>query len=376
MSEPGPAVDLPEAGPTAVVPAGDLPLDGATDAAGPDASAPVAGPPEAGPPEAEPPAARRRSRFYLRGRSPRLPRSRRGLFALLLVLGGLGGVATFSAVSLIQWTETADFCGRCHTMAPELAAYEAGPHRDVACAECHVEPGIMGWVKAKLNGTRQLVEVILGTFPEPIPPPEHSELPAASDTCMRCHDVSQTSVTVLRTTTTYAEDQANTPQFVGLLVRPTGGNPFDVNRSVHWHVLRTVTYASSDPRATTIDYVAATTETGQVDEFIAYNKIRVASNVQPDIDAIKASERMTVMSCYDCHNRAGHAILNPRTELDAALSTKVIDPTLPWIKSKGMEILWATYPDFAAADAAADGLLFVLPAQLPDGRQREGAPDR
>ncbi len=68
-----------------------------------------------------------------------------------------------------NWTETADFCGRCHTMAPELAAYEAGPHRDVACAECHVEPGIAGWIKAKLNGTRQLVEVVLGTFPDADP---------------------------------------------------------------------------------------------------------------------------------------------------------------------------------------------------------------
>ena len=115
--------------------------------------------------------------FYLRGRHLRLPASRRGLFALLLVLGGLGGIAAFTGVSLIQWTETADFCGRCHAMAPELTAYEHGAHRDVACAECHVEPGIMGWIKAKMNGTRQLVDVVLGTFPEPIPPPNHDDLP-------------------------------------------------------------------------------------------------------------------------------------------------------------------------------------------------------
>ena len=137
-----------------------------------------------------------RSRFYLRGRRLRLPRSRGGLFALLLVLAGMGGVATFSAVSLLHWTETADFCGRCHAMEPELAAYEAGPHRDVACAECHVEPGIAGWIKAKLNGTRQLVEVVLGTFPEPIPPPDHSELPAASDTCASCHSVEPRSARI------------------------------------------------------------------------------------------------------------------------------------------------------------------------------------
>ena len=47
----------------------------------------------------------------------------------------------------------------------------------------------------------------------------------------------------------FAEDETNTRQFVGLLVRPGGGDVFDVDRSVHWHVLRTVDYWSTDPRA-------------------------------------------------------------------------------------------------------------------------------
>jgi nitrate/TMAO reductase-like tetraheme cytochrome c subunit len=303
-----------------------------------------------------PPAARRRNPFYLRGRRPRLPRSRRGLFALLLVLGGLGGVATFTAVSLIQWTETADFCGRCHTMAPELAAYKAGPHRDVACAECHVEPGIMGFVKAKLNGTRQLVEVVLGTFPAPVPPPDHANLPQASDTCQKCHDVSQTALAALKTRTEFAEDEANTKEFVGLLVRPGGGDVFNVDRSVHWHVLRNVTYATATANSATIDYIAATTPDGTINEYISQSKIRVAEDVQPDIAALKASERLVVMTCYDCHNRAGHAIPNPRTGVDQAMSTGVIDPSLPYVKREAMRILWASYPSDAAADAEADGL--------------------
>ena len=83
----------------------------------------------------------------------------------------------FTGVTMIQWTETADFCGRCHTMAPELEAYHIGSHRDVACGECHVEPGIAGWVKAKLAGTRQLVGVVTGTYPTPIQPPDHAMLP-------------------------------------------------------------------------------------------------------------------------------------------------------------------------------------------------------
>ncbi len=52
-----------------------------------------------------------------------------------------------------------------------------------------MEPGITGWIKAKINGTRQLVDVVLGTFPTPIPPPNHADLPSTSDTCLKCHDV-------------------------------------------------------------------------------------------------------------------------------------------------------------------------------------------
>ena len=62
------------------------------------------------------------------------------------------------------------------------------------------------------------------------------------------------------------------------------------------------------------------------------------------------------MTCYDCHNRAGHAIPNPRTGIDYQLSTGAIDPTLPFIKREGMRILSAGYPNLASADAEADRL--------------------
>ncbi|MHB8891710.1 MAG: NapC/NirT family cytochrome c [Candidatus Limnocylindrales bacterium] len=310
-------------------------------------------------------AGRHRHPFYLRGRRLRLPSSKRGLFALLMILAGLGGVAVFTGVSLIQWTETADFCGRCHTMAPELQAYEAGAHRDVACAECHVEPGVAGWIKAKLNGTRQLVDVVLGTFPEPIPPPDHDALPLADDTCAKCHDVGRKALAALKTRTQFAEDEANTRQFVGLLIRPGGGDIFNVDRGVHWHVLRTVTYVSTDPRRTTIDYVAATTESGAIDEFISQDKITVAEDVQADIDGLKAAGVEHTMTCYDCHNRAGHAIPNPRTEVDYRLATGKIDPTLPFIKRESMRMLWAGYPDVATADVAADGLISFYEQNYP-----------
>ena len=109
----------------------------------------------------------------------------------------------FTGVTMIQWTETADFCGRCHTMDPELGAYHLGSHRDVSCGECHVEPGIAGWVKAKLAGTRQLVGVVTGNYPTPIHPPDHAALPKTEDTCQKCHSLNDRQFVAMRTGTSF-----------------------------------------------------------------------------------------------------------------------------------------------------------------------------
>ncbi len=338
----------------------DRALDASADGGESAPPAPPAAPAEPGDGESRRP----RHPFYLRGRRLRLPSTRRGLFAMLLVLGGIGLVGVYSAVTLITWTETADFCGRCHTMAPELQAYEAGPHRSVDCAACHVEPGILGWIKAKINGTKQLIDVVLGTYPTPIPPPDHADMPSTADSCESCHGVTRAAVTTLKAQIVYGEDKANTPQFIALVIRPMGGDPFNVNQSVHWHVERKVDFYSADPASQTIDLVQATQLDGTVATYIAQGRVKIAEHVQPDVDAIVNSELETTMSCYDCHNRVGHDIANPRTSLDDAMLTGsvdptqpgAIDPTLPYIKQQGMQILWALYPNDAAANAAADGL--------------------
>jgi len=323
------------------------------------ASVPSGGEPGAAlPPSDGTTPARRRG---LRGRLPgrprlRLPRSRTGIFALLLVVGALGFAVVWTSVTLIQWTETASFCGRCHQMGPELAAYEAGPHRDVTCGECHVEPGIDGWIKAKLNGTKQLIQVITGLYPKPVPPPDHSDLPPVADTCLRCHSLERLATVNLVTRTTFTEDQDNTRQFVGLMIRPASGNASDVKESVHWHVLTDVEFRSLNANAQKIDYVTFTAADGTVEEYIAQDKIGVAQDVGPDIAKIKATEPTRTVDCITCHNRVGHPIPNPGLSTDAALTAGQIDPTLPYIKREAMQILWSVFPDVASADAAVDKL--------------------
>jgi hypothetical protein len=201
------------------------------------------------------------------------------------------------------------------------------------------------------------VDVVLGTYPTPIPPPNHADLPAASVTCMKCHDVEGGgAISDLKTSTQFKEDEPNTKELVSLLIRPGGGDPFNVDRSVHWHVVRTFTYNTPDENAATIDFVTSTTPEGVVQEWIALDKVSVAEDVQPDIDAIKATQPNVTLTCYDCHNRVGHSIANPRTDLDYELSVGTVDPALPYIKREGMRLLWASYPDEATADAEIDKL--------------------
>jgi nitrate/TMAO reductase-like tetraheme cytochrome c subunit len=346
------------------VPADTRTVVGRTDEP-PPAPAPTSGPGSAtGGDIVLPPVAvttpRHRRRWRAIPRVPRIrvavPRSRPAILALVLALGGIGMVAVFTGASLIRWTETADFCGRCHQMAPELKAYEAGIHDTVTCGECHVEPGPIGWIKSKIRGTEQLFEVVLGAYPKPIPAPNHADLPSTKDTCQQCHSVEQLAVNDAKISTQFAEDEPNTRQAVGLMIRPASGVPTDVNSSVHWHVLTDVEYWSSDPNAQTIDMVQIRQQSGYTETFIAQKKVTTSDDVQPDITRLQSADAQRQMDCLDCHNRAGHDIPDPRTTVDAQMAADRIDPSLPYIKRESMQLLWASYPDVETADTAIDAL--------------------
>ena len=121
--------------------------------------------PAPGEPAADAPRARRhdrRSSSHGRpagasARSPldilRPPATGRGFGVSLLAVGGLCAVAAIGGATLQKWSETEGFCSRCHTIAPEVAAHKLGVHRDVTCGECHIAPGVVGFVKSKLAGT-------------------------------------------------------------------------------------------------------------------------------------------------------------------------------------------------------------------------------
>src|SRR5271169_2311119 len=102
------------------------------------------------------------------------------------------GVAFASQLTYraVEHMDTVQFCGAtCHVMKPEFTAHAAEPpHQAVACAECHIAPGATGFVKAKMNGTHQLMNVIFNSYPRPIESAiESGKLVSSAETCEHCH---------------------------------------------------------------------------------------------------------------------------------------------------------------------------------------------
>ena len=68
------------------------------------------------------------------------------------------------------YMDSPQFCGSsCHVMHPEYTAYKISAHSHVACVECHIGAGAESYFKAKVNGTKQLVEVSLQSLSQADP---------------------------------------------------------------------------------------------------------------------------------------------------------------------------------------------------------------
>jgi nitrate/TMAO reductase-like tetraheme cytochrome c subunit len=268
------------------------------------------------------------------------------LIILMSFVGLAGSGVAVIGVGSIHYMESAEFCGTCHTMAPELHANQDSPHRHVDCGECHVAPGIQGFVVAKINGTRQLFQLATNTYERPIPPATESMIKlTVAENCLRCHTDpgSRTDNMVVRRH--FAEDEANTEQDLSLVLKVGNTSSAD-GRGIHWHVQSRVEYLASDPDTQReIDYIRVTDPSGEVSEF-------ASQTFAPQLLKARPPEGLQTMTCINCHNRAGHELLSPAQAIDDALSKREIDRRLPYIKRQGLALLTDTYPSTNAARAA------------------------
>ena len=122
------------------------------------------------------------------------------------------GTASYRGVS---YMDSPNFCGQtCHVMAPQWAAYQVSPHSHVACVDCHIGSGFSAAVHAKMNGTKQLVEVTFHTYPTPIRT-SLSVLRPARATCEQCHTPTRFVGDRLLVKTSFGDDAGELDYAIG-----------------------------------------------------------------------------------------------------------------------------------------------------------------
>ena len=86
--------------------------------------------------------------------------AKRSLVALLVVVPA-GAVLAFLG---IQVSSQPRFCGSCHYMAPYYQSWLGSTHKDVACVECHIPPGITSEFRKKYEALAMVARYFTGTY--------------------------------------------------------------------------------------------------------------------------------------------------------------------------------------------------------------------
>jgi nitrate/TMAO reductase-like tetraheme cytochrome c subunit len=264
---------------------------------------------------------------------------------------------TYRAVSHM---ETDQFCGQsCHVMKPQFTANRRTVHRNIGCVECHIVPGAAGFTAAKMNGTRQLIEVTLNDYPRPIPPGlQSSHLASSTETCEKCHSRAVDIGSPLRIISKFKDDEANTPIQTVLVMNGNGihgahlglGIVIRYRADAKRQVISSVEYSNTGTHETRTYSTAGSSHNASMQEF--------------------------VMQCADCHNRQGHSFEQPEDAVDSAIAAGQISLGLPFAHKTAVDTLkngnpaafrafyTEKYPDVAAKRAAdiasADNMLLSI----------------
>jgi nitrate/TMAO reductase-like tetraheme cytochrome c subunit len=255
------------------------------------------------------------------------------------------------------YMDSPQFCGQsCHVMHPEYTAYKISAHSHVACVDCHIGSGAESYFEAKVNGTRQLVEVTFHPFasiapryipnyPTPIPSPVRNLRPAR-EICEGCHTPARFVGEKLLVKSTFADDEQNTETQTVVVLHLGGQDSLSHLTGIHGVHLGHIEYIATDPTRTAIPWVQKRNADGSETVFAAS-----ALN-----GATPQGERR-VMDCIDCHNRAAHTMQTAEDALNRAMADGAVSPQLPWVHKKALELLKANYATESEARAQ-------IPAQL------------
>lgn len=256
-----------------------------------------------------------------------------------------------------SYMDSPEFCGQsCHVMHPEYAAYQVSAHSHVACVDCHIGSGATSYFEAKVNGTKQLIEVtlrpvagmapkLIPTYPTPIPSPVQNLRPAR-EICEGCHTPARFIGEKLLVKSSFADDETNTETQSVVVLHLGGRDSLSHLTGIHGVHLGHIEYITTDASRTTIPWVQRRNADGSETVF-------TASSLN---GAMPKGERR-VLDCVDCHNRAAHTMQTAEDALNRAMAEGAVSPELPWVHKESLELLKANY-------ATEDEARVKIPAQL------------
>jgi nitrate/TMAO reductase-like tetraheme cytochrome c subunit len=243
------------------------------------------------------------------------------------------GTASYRGVA---YMDTPNFCGQsCHVMAPEWKAYQVSPHSGVACTQCHIAPGIPGFLDAKVNGTKQLFMVIFHNYPRPIMAGD--KVPPATATCQNCHNRNTYIGDKLLVQTSYGDDEKNSITHTLVLMHVGGKDQFGHLSGIHGAHLSHIEYIATDSTRQTIPWVSKVSANGSVTDFIS-------TDAKSPIRGQKY-----VMDCIDCHNRPAHSFDTPEDALNKDMAAGSPNASLPYVHKEGLALIKASYESQADA---------------------------
>jgi hypothetical protein len=106
-------------------------------------------------------------------------------------------------------------------------------------------------------------------------------------------------------------------------------------RGIHWHIVNPVYYYSDDPLNQEIPYVRVMNDDGTFTEY---------TDIESGFDPSTMDESLLKqMDCITCHNRITHEFMFPSDSIDQAMSAGLIDPSIPLIHKKAVDVLSAQY---------------------------------
>ncbi|HVU34428.1 MAG TPA: NapC/NirT family cytochrome c [Opitutaceae bacterium] len=244
-------------------------------------------------------------------------------------------LSAFGSYKTYHYSESTQFCGEvCHrAMGPEFTEYKRGAHARVECVECHVGSGAEWFVKAKINGTHQLIAYTLDNYKRPIATPIKNLRPA-QDTCEKCHWPQKFNGNVDVVFNHYLSDKKNTPYTVRMLMHVNQSQPGAPAGGIHWHV-------NPDNR---VEYFASDEKRQHIPWMRVVNVRDGTSRVfrTPDFKGEPPADQIRTMDCMDCHNRPAHVFPTANEAVEGAMADGRLSLKLPNIKRVAVQAMTET----------------------------------